>query len=91
MGSTERRRRRIELVASRAAWNTRAQRTGVVAVCFAFGLLGWVVVAGVPPLAWRMVLVGSIFAVILCLGWVCIRLVQAQIALDRFDNPRRGV
>ena len=90
MRSTERRRRRIELVASRAAWNTRARRTGVVALCFGCGLLGWVVVAGVPPLAWRMALVGSTVAVILCLGWVCIRLVRAQVALDRFDNPRRG-
>ena len=91
MKSPERRPRRTELVASRAAWNTRAQRSGVVALCFSFGLLGWVVVAGVPPLPWRTVLVGSIVAVILCLGWMCIRLVQSQTALERFDNPRRGV
>ena len=91
MGSTERRRRRIELVASRAAWNTKAQRSGVVALCFAFGMLGWVLVAGVPPLAWRMVLVGAIVAVVLYLGWALIRLVQAQTALDRFDNPHSGV
>ena len=88
MKSTERRRRRIELVASRAAWNTRAQRSGVVALCFAFGLLGWMLVAGVPPLPWRMVLEGAIVAVILYLGWALVRLVQAQTALDRFDNPR---
>ena len=91
MGSTERRRRRIELVASRADWNTRAQRSGVAALCFAFGMLGWVLAAGVPPLAWRMVLVGAIVAVVLYLGWALIRLVQAQTALDRFDNPRSGV
>ena len=91
MRSTERRRRRIELVVSRAAWNTSARRTAGVVLCFSFGLLAWMLVAGIPPQPWRILLVGGMVGTVLYLGCVLLRLIQAQTALDRFDNPRSGV
>ena len=78
----------MELVAQASDLKTRVRRVALGALCYAFGIVGWVLVAGVPLLPWRMVLVGANVAAILYIAWGFIRLIQAQTALDRFDNPR---
>ena len=90
MKSHERRRRRIELVAQVSDLKTRVRRVALGALCCAFGILGWVLVAGVPLLPWRRVLVGGMLATVLYLGFVLLRLVKAEVDLERFDNPGRG-
>ena len=81
----------MELVAQVSDLKTRVRRVALGALCYTFGIMGWVLVAGVPPLPWQMVLEGAIVVVILSITWALIRLIQAQTALDRFDNPGSGV